>query len=116
MLVRALVQEAPVLVLDEPTAALDYGHEARLLQRVTDLAREGHAVLMTTHQPAHALSYAHRAVLMQDGIIAADGHPAEVVTGERLSQLYGVPIHVAVVTLPGSPGPEVPVCVPAHRP
>lgn len=108
---RALVREAPVLVLDEPTAALDYGNEARILQCVTDLAREGRSVLMTTHQPGHALTYASCAVLMQDGVIAAQGDPAQVVTGERLSELYGVPIHVAAIALPGPSGREIPVCV-----
>jgi iron complex transport system ATP-binding protein len=112
LLARALVQEAPVLVLDEPTAALDYGNEVRLLQIVSDLARAGRSIFMTTHQPAHALVYANRAVLLRNGAVIADGHPADVVTSEHLSELYGVPIHVAGVALPGETGREVRTCVP----
>jgi iron complex transport system ATP-binding protein len=109
LLARALVQAAPVLVLDEPTAALDYGNEVRLLATIRALAGAGRTVIMTTHQPAHALAHADRAVLMQQGRIIADGPPSEVVTSARLSDLYGVPIHVAAVALPGR---TVLTCVP----
>jgi iron complex transport system ATP-binding protein len=90
-----------VLVLDEPTAALDYGNEVRPLGIVADLARDGRSVLMTTHQPAHALSYSSRAVLMRNRVIIADGAPTKVITSERLTALYEVPIYVAAVVLPG---------------
>ncbi|MGH3778237.1 MAG: ABC transporter ATP-binding protein [Pseudonocardiaceae bacterium] len=116
LLARALVQQAPVLILDEPTTALDYGNEVRILQVVTELARGGHSVLMTTHQPAHAFNYANRAVLMRDGAIVADGLPNEVVTSERLSDLYGVPIHVTHVALPDGYSQEVRTCVPIPPP
>jgi iron complex transport system ATP-binding protein len=102
LIARALVQQAPVLVLDEPTAALDYGNEVHILTVIADLAADGRSVLMTTHQPDHALAYATRAVLMRDGAVTADGPPAEVVTSDRLTELYRVPIHVADVPLPGS--------------
>lgn len=113
MIARALVQEAPVMVLDEPTAALDYGNEVRILAVVADLAAEGRAVLMTTHQPDHALGYARRAVLLRAGQVVADGPPDEVVTGPLLSDLYGVPIHVGRMDLPG--GGSVRACVPVGR-
>jgi iron complex transport system ATP-binding protein len=112
LLARALMQEAPVLVLDEPTAALDYGNEVRLLQIIAGLARDGRSILMTTHQPAHALGYASRAVLMRNGAIIADGAVESVITSERLTALYGAPIHVVAVPVPGSPGREVLTCVP----
>ncbi|HET6504743.1 MAG TPA: ABC transporter ATP-binding protein [Amycolatopsis sp.] len=112
LLARALVQQAPVLLLDEPTAALDYGNETRILQTIGGLAREGRSVLMTTHQPAHALAHAHHVALMRGGTVVAQGPPSEVVTGERLSSLYGVGIHVARVTLPGSAGHTVATCLP----
>ncbi len=85
MLARALVQEAPVLVLDEPTAALDYGNEVRFLQVVTDLVATGPTVLMTTHQPNHATMWADQAVLMRDGAVVLSGPPRDGVTGDRLS-------------------------------
>jgi iron complex transport system ATP-binding protein len=101
LMARALVQRAPVLILDEPTASLDYGHEVLVLQLAADLARAGHTVLMTTHQPAHALAHAHDAILMRDGLLVAQGPPAEVVTTESLSDLYRIPIHVGNLPIPG---------------
>jgi ABC-type cobalamin/Fe3+-siderophores transport system ATPase subunit len=112
LLARALVQQAPVLVLDEPTAALDYGNEVRLLGIIADLARDGRSVLMTTHQPNHALNYSTRAVLMRNGAITADGAPAEVITSERLTALYEAPIFVAAVVLPAEMNRELRVCIP----
>jgi iron complex transport system ATP-binding protein len=112
LLARALVQQAPVLVLDEPTAALDYGNGVRILDVITDLARAGRCVLMTTHQPTHALTHANRAVLMRWGRLVADGAPEDVVTSESLTDLYGVGIHVAWVNLPGEHGFPVRTCVP----
>ncbi len=116
LLARALVQQAPILILDEPTTALDYGNEVRILRVVTELARAGRSVLMTTHQPAHALSYADRAVLMREGVVVADGPPEDVITSKRLSDLYDVPIHVTHVTLPGADGHQVRTCVPIPIP
>ncbi|CAO5149909.1 iron complex transport system ATP-binding protein [Frankia sp. AiPs1] len=117
LLARALVQQAGILILDEPTAALDYGNEVRTLLVVAELAREGHCIIMTTHQPSHALTYSNRAVLMRAGAVIADGHPDDVVTGERLSDLYGVPVHVTGVSLPPGHGrAEIRTCVPIPGP
>lgn len=101
LMARALVQEAPVLILDEPTASLDYGHEVLVLRLAADLASDGRTVLMTTHQPAHALAYAHDTILMRDGALVAQGPPAEVVTTDSLSDLYQIPIHVGNLPIPG---------------
>jgi iron complex transport system ATP-binding protein len=106
LIARALVQRSPVLVLDEPTAALDYGNEVRILQVIAELARAGRCVIMTTHQPAHALTYAGQVVLMRDGVVVADGHPDSVLTSQALSDLYRIPIHVVRVPVPGRPGHE----------
>jgi iron complex transport system ATP-binding protein len=115
LIARALLQEAPVLVLDEPTAALDYGNEVHVLTVLTELAAAGHTVLMTTHQPDHALTYATRAVLMRAGAIVADGPPEQIITSDRLTDLYGTPIHVAQVPLP-NPDPGIAyACIPIVR-
>ena len=112
MLARALVQEAPVLVLDEPTASLDFGNEVRILQVVTDLVAAGSTVLMTTHQPNHALMWADRAVLMNRGSVVMNGRPGDVITGERLSGLYGVPVRVIGLAPQGSGQAEQLCCLP----
>ncbi|WP_258307071.1 ABC transporter ATP-binding protein [Gordonia paraffinivorans] len=101
MIARALVQEAEILVLDEPTAALDLGNSVRVLRLVRELSARGRTVLMTTHQPDHALHVAHRAVLLADGRVEVDGDPRTVLTGEVLSRVYQTSVAVASTTVPG---------------
>ena len=95
MIARALAQEAPVLVMDEPTASLDFGNQARVLARIADLARAGgHAVILSTHDPDQAFALKARVLLMHQGAILADGPPEQVLTADRLSRVYGVPVAV----------------------
>jgi iron complex transport system ATP-binding protein len=94
LMARAVVQDAPVLLIDELTAALDFSNEARVLKLIAWLVESGRTVLMTTHQPWHALLCDDRAVLMRDGRLVADGAADEIVTADRLSELYGVPVRV----------------------
>ncbi|WP_052074594.1 ABC transporter ATP-binding protein [Shewanella mangrovi] len=85
---RALVQGAKILMLDEPASALDFGHQARLLAQLRQLAEEGYAVVMTTHHPHHARMIAHRAVMLKSGLVMANGAPADILTPEAIQQLY----------------------------
>ena len=86
---RALAQQAKVLLMDEPTASLDYGNRLRVLGAARDLARDGYTVLLSTHDPQHALWFADRALALHRGRILAYGAPREVVTADLLQQLYG---------------------------
>ncbi len=106
LIARALVQQSPVLVLDEPTAALDYGNEVRILQVVAELARAGRCVIMTTHQPAHALSYAGQVVLMRDGWSSRTATPTAFPPAKHSATSTRYPIHVVSVPVPGRPGHE----------
>ncbi len=90
LIARALCQDAPILLLDEPTNNLDYGNQWRLLRQIQNLAHAERAVLLTTHHPEHALQVATRAVLMKDGRILTEGVPREVLSRERLAELYGL--------------------------
>lgn len=92
LIARALAQEAPLLVMDEPLAGLDYGHQVRLLARLEGLAAKGYGVLMTTHDPDQPLSGCQRVVLLKDGRIAGDGSPGDVLTPDAIRMLYGVPV------------------------
>ncbi len=92
LIARALAQEAPLLIMDEPLSGLDYGHQVRLLARLEGLAAEGYGVLMTTHDPDQPLSGCHRVALLKDGRIAGDGRPAEVLTPDAIRLLYGVSV------------------------
>lgn len=92
LLARALAQQARIILMDEPTASLDYGNQLRVLSLLRHLAKEGYTILMSTHQPDHALLYADRALVMENGRISCEGAPKDVLTKETLSRLYHVPV------------------------
>jgi iron complex transport system ATP-binding protein len=97
LIARALVTEARAIVLDEPTANLDFGNQARVLAEIGRLRDDGIAVLLCTHDPDHALEIADRALLLREGKVLAQGPTATVLTGENLSALYGLPVKVVPV-------------------
>jgi len=98
LIARALAQDAPAVVMDEPTASLDFGNQVVVLSEVRRLAGRGLAVLLSTHDPDHAFSVGDRVALLDGGRLLAHGPPAEVLTPERLRAVYGV--SVAVERLP----------------
>lgn len=94
LIARALAQEAPLMVMDEPTASLDFGNQALLLAEIARLAGQGLGILLSTHDPDQALAIGTRVALMKAGRIIATGTPADVLTGDGLSDVYGVPVSV----------------------
>ena len=98
LIARALAQETDYLVLDEPTASLDYGNQYRILDLISGLARTGKGVILSTHQPDHALRVGDQMVLMVTGDDVRIGAPVEVLTPERLKAAYG--LDVVIKTLP----------------
>ena len=98
-LARALAQEPQFIVLDEPTASLDFGNQARVLGQIRRLSRSGIAVILSTHDPDHAFLCADRVALLHEGRLLALGTPAATITPETLARIYGVA--VAVIALPG---------------
>lgn len=111
LVARALAQQAAVLILDEPTAALDFSNQARVLTIVRELAEDGYAILMTSHSPDHAFLAGQRSLLLRDGTTFRLGPTEEVVTAETLTGLYGTPtavVSTGITTIRG----EVRTCVP----
>lgn len=94
MIASALAQEPEALVLDEPTAHLDFGNQYRFVQLVEQLRESGMGVIMTTHFPDHALALNGTTAVLDKGGLAAFGEAREVVTDDRLSELYGIEVHV----------------------
>lgn len=88
LLARALAQEPQFIVLDEPTASLDFGNQGKVMREIRALAESGHGVLFTTHDPNHALRAADRAYLLREGTRIADGPVATVLNREQLEALY----------------------------
>jgi iron complex transport system ATP-binding protein len=99
LIARALAGEPRLLVMDEPTASLDFGNQTRVLTQVRRLSRAGIAVILSTHDPDHAFLCADRVALLHEGRLLALGTPEATITPENLARIYGVA--VAVVPLPG---------------
>jgi iron complex transport system ATP-binding protein len=92
LLARALAQEPQFIVLDEPTASLDFGNQGKVMREIRALAQSGHGVLFTTHDPNHALRAADRAFLLREGTRIADGAVGTVLNRGQLETLYKAPV------------------------
>ena len=94
LVARALAQEPRLLVLDEPTAGLDFGNQVRVLERISNLGEKGISILFSSHHPDHAFMCASRALLLAEGRALEVGRPQEVIRADTLQRLYGVPAQV----------------------
>lgn len=92
LVARAMVQGAKLLIMDEPTANLDFGNQHLVLGQMERLAREGYMVLFSTHNPDHALSCADQVLVLREGRMLAYGTAEDVITAELLTELYGVKV------------------------
>src|SRR5437899_2626330 len=86
----ALAQQAPVLILDEPTASLDFGNRARVLAEIDRLRSVGLTIVFSTHEPDQALAHADRALLLADGRPLALDAVERALTAENVERLYRV--------------------------
>ena len=95
---RALAQEAPIVLLDEPTAALDIGHQQHALELLDALrASEGLTLVAAMHDLTLAAQYADRVLLLDEGRVVAEGAPVDVLTEEALAEHYGASVRVVTV-------------------
>jgi iron complex transport system ATP-binding protein len=89
-LARALATQAPVLLADEPTAALDPRHQLIVMELLRTAAHSGNAILAITHDLTLAARFADRVLVMNEGRIVADDAPADALTPERLAAVFGI--------------------------
>ncbi|MBE9637984.1 ABC transporter ATP-binding protein [Salipiger mangrovisoli] len=93
-LAQAMIRDPKLLLLDEPTSALDLARQFQLLSEARKLACEGRIVIAVLHDLALAAQWADRVVLLEGGALRASGAPAEVLTPQSLSQVYGIEARV----------------------
>lgn len=110
LLARAIAQQARILVMDEPSASLDFGNRIRVMQTVQSLVKDGYAVVQTTHDPEQAYMYSHKILALHDGRVLAWGSPREVMEDSLMSRLYGLEVEVHSLH-----NDAVRVCLPAER-
>ena len=94
LIARALMQDARLLILDEPTSFLDYSNQLMVLERIGDLVKKGYSCIYSTHNPDLALGHSNRIVIMSEGHISFDGAAVELIGTDILSKVYGRSIEV----------------------
>jgi iron complex transport system ATP-binding protein len=95
LIARALAQQAPVLILDEPTSHLDFRNQVLVLETVRSVVLErGLTALMTLHDPNLALLFSDQALVLCAGRIVAKGKPKQVITPDTLREVYGIEVSV----------------------
>ena len=91
---RALAQGPRVLVMDEPTANLDFGNQVRVLEQIRKLGERSISILFSSHDPDHAFLGAQKALLLGEGRALEQGRPVDVIRADSLERLYGVAVQV----------------------
>ena len=109
LIARALTQDARILLLDEPTASLDYSNQLLVMERAGMLSKDGYTLILSTHDPAQALTYATSVLALSDGGILYSGGPDGLLDGKVLSALYGRELVVREIESEG--GRRI-VCIP----
>lgn len=101
LVARALAAEPVILALDEPTSALDLRNQAVVLHVVQQLRADGLGLIITTHDPAHAYHVADKVLLLETGVHPVLGNSKDLLTSDRLTQLYHTPIIVSSLQTEG---------------
>ena len=107
LIARAIAQQAKVLVMDEPSANLDFGNKIRVMKTVKDLTKDGYTVIQSTHDPDQAFLYSDKILALHDGQVLAWGTPKEIMNSSLISKLYGVDVEVCSLRNDG-----IRICVP----
>ena len=100
---RVLAQRTPVVLLDEPTAALDLKHQESVMRAIRGLADRGCAVVVVVHDLSIAAGYADRIAMIVEGKLEAIGTPGEVIVADRVSRVYGVEVDIESTGRPPRP-------------
>jgi iron complex transport system ATP-binding protein len=108
LVARALAQNARILIMDEPTANLDYGNRLRVLVKIRALTREGYTIIQSTHSPEDAFRYSDAVLALEDGQVIAYGVPDQVLDAVLVERLYGVKVKIL------RPNKGAAICIPVE--
>lgn len=109
LIARALAQKSHILIMDEPTANLDYGNQFRVMRQVKQLVKSGYLVVLSTHNPEHALLYADMVLVLKEGKAMVYGEPDKILDPDLIMNIYGVSVELQRMHAPWG---DVPVFVP----
>ena len=109
LLARAIAQQAKILVMDEPSANLDFGNKLRVMKTVKGLTEDGYTIIQSTHDPDQAYLYSDKILALHAGTVLAFGAPWDVMNQDLISKLYNVDVEVCSMQ-----DDAVRVCIPAH--
>lgn len=94
LIARALVQQAKIIIMDEPTSNLDFGNRIRVMNTIKSLTHQGYTIILSTHEPDVAFMYSDRILCLLKGNLLAYGTPAEIITPDIISSLYNVDVDI----------------------
>ena len=94
LLARALVQEAKILVLDEPTSNLDFGNQIKVMLQIKNLAKEGYTIIQSTHNPDQTFLFSDKIIAMKGGRIIKYGKPDDIISNDLIQSLYDVDVEI----------------------
>ena len=109
LLARAIAQQAKILVMDEPSANLDFGNKLRVMKTVKGLTEDGYTIIQSTHDPDQAYLYSDKILAIHAGQVLGFGAPADVMTEKLISRLYNVDVELCSMH-----DDAVRVCIPAN--
>lgn len=97
LIARALVQKAKILIMDEPTANLDFGNQLHVMEKIRELSKEGYTIIVSLHNPQHAFLYSDTSLVLHEGRVLAYGDTKTVVNHSVLESIYNIGINLLEV-------------------
>jgi iron complex transport system ATP-binding protein len=94
LIARALTQDAPILIMDEPTSNLDFGNQIKVMEQINRLKEQGYAVIMTTHSPDQVLLCGDKVMIFHGGKLLRVGTPQNIMTPQLMKEIYDVEVTV----------------------
>ncbi|MDO5717463.1 MAG: ABC transporter ATP-binding protein [Tissierellia bacterium] len=94
LIARAIIQDANILIMDEPTANLDFGNQSLVMNKVVDISKKGYTILISMHNPLHAYLYTDKVLIIHDRKIEAYGKTEEVLNEDILKKIYGIEVEI----------------------